>query len=430
MPQTYKIEERAQTDPYALTRKLYKWEALFEYLCALLSTGGFLTKVSLTLGVRDSVIALIGTTASLACVLSMVSGYLQRYTPIKKWMLPLDILTRVCRFGLYLLPFINLGSGVDIALFILVFVAQATTSMINPAKQNLFLAPVAEERRTPHLAVVNMLSLLVAIPLLLFGGSFLDYMEAQNKMREAFLIIAGAILIFSVLHILTLIFSKEQPLTQASEHKNILSDIRSLFQNKKFRFYLITCSVHNIAQGVLTPYLTTYAQKDFEFSMMVYGMFNAIQMLLGLCGFFFVRMFGKNIQPTLLRTVFFVAYACYDFFWLLMTKETAFAWHFPVVFAGGLINVSAIADTVLLFSIVEEKERVSALAFVGAFMGLLTFATNLVIKPFFDMMQDNGVTLFGTPAYPQQILGIVSVGLRLLALTLWLFEKKQYKTKI
>ncbi|MBR2612330.1 MAG: MFS transporter [Clostridia bacterium] len=429
MSEVQQSRDVTQRDPYSSTRRLYKWEALFEYLCTILSTGGFMTKVSLTLGVRDSITALIGTTASLACVFSMVSGHMQRYTPIKRWLLPLAFLTRFCMVAMYLLPFVKMQSGVDVVLFALVFVTQATSSVIVPAKQNMFLTPVREENRTAHLAVVNMLSLLLGIPLFLFGGSFLDYMEARGQIKQAFLIVAGVILLFCICHMLTLIFSKE-PTFEKNEHKSVFGDIGALFRNRKFRFFLITNLVHNIAQGVLTPYLATYAQKDFGFSMMVFGMFNAIQMLLGTIGFFFVRIFGKRLPPTTLRTIFFVAYIFYDFFWLLMTKETAFAWHFPVVLAGGAINVANIAYTVLLFSIVDEKERTSALAFMSALMGLCTFLTNLFITPFFDMMQENGVTLFGAPAYPQQILGIVSVGLRLLALTLWLFEKKQYKTKI
>ena len=79
-------ESAAETvrDPDVITRKLYKWEAMFETLCTQLATGGFLAKVSITLGVRDSITALIGTLASLACVLSLVSGYLQQHTPIKR----------------------------------------------------------------------------------------------------------------------------------------------------------------------------------------------------------------------------------------------------------------------------------------------------------------------------------------------------------
>ena len=63
-------------------------------------------------------------------------------------------------------------------------------------------------------------------------------------------------------------------------------------------------------------------------------------------------------------------------------------------------------------------------------MGVCTFLTTLIITPFFDRMQENGVSLLGMSMYPQQILAIVSIALRLLALTLWLFEKKQYKTAV
>ena len=418
-----------KSDPYSITRKLYSWEAMFEYMCAILSSSGFFAKVTVSLGVRDSITALIGTVASLACVFSIVSGHLQRYTPIKKWLLPLACLARLCMVGMYLLPFVKIESGLDIVLLLLVFGAQASSSVITPAKQNMFLSTVREEDRTGHLAIVNMVSLIFGIPLIMFGGVFLDYMQERGQMKLAFFIIACAILFFCICHMLTLIISREPPLPKV-EHRNVLSDVGALLRNKKFRFFLITSVVHNIAQGTLTPYLVTYAQRDFEFSMVVYGMFNAIQMLLSFVAFLALRFVGQRVKPTTLRTVFFISYLCYDLFWLLMNKETAFAWHFPVVIAGGIINASSISYTVLLFSAVEEKDRISAIAFSGALMGVCTFLTTLIITPFFDRMQENGVSLLGMSMYPQQILAIVSIALRLLALTLWLFEKKQYKTAI
>lgn len=421
-------ESAAETvrDPYVITRKLYKWEAMFETLCTQLATGGFLAKVSITLGVRDSITALIGTLASLACVLSLVSGYLQQHTPIKRWLLPMAEIARPCMIVMYLLPFFRIKNGIDIILLVLVFVAQAAAAMVTPAKQNMFMATVSTEQRTSYLAVVNMVSRLFAIPLLLFGGTFLDYMEEGGRLKEAFLIIAVAIFAFGICHMLTLIFSKEPPMRQ-QVHKNVFNGLGSLFHNKKFRFFMITSLVNSIAQGVLAPYLVTYVQKDFGFSMFTYNMFNAIQMLLCLLGFLLVTKLGKRVKATTLRTVFFVAYICYDFLWLMMSKETAFAWHFPVEIACAVLNVASISSTVCLFWIVEEKDRVSAIAFSGALMGVCTFVTNLAITPLFDLMQDRGVSLFGAPAYPQQILGIFSVGLRMLALCLWLFEKKNYK---
>ena len=179
---------------------------------------------------------------------------------------------------------------------------------------------------------------------------------------------------------------------------------------------------------MLAPYLSTYQQKDFGFSLMLSMIFTTISNLLSFIGLFFVRFAGRRLSPMTLRILFFVSYLCYDLVWLVMTKETAFAWHFPVVVFSAMIGVASISDTVHLFSFVGEKERTSALALNGALMGLLTFLTNLLVTPFFDRMQENGVSLFGNPTYPQQILAIVSVALRTIALLLCLFEKRLHKS--
>ncbi len=416
----------AKRDPYAITRKIYPFESMFEYLCAILSSGSFLAKLSISLGINDSITALIGTLSSLVCIIQLLSGRMARHTPIKPWLVPIALVTRLCMVGMFLLPFLHIGSLVDIVLLVLVFVAQATSMLIAPVKQSMFLTTVSEKDRMRYLAGHGAVSLCFAIPLILFGGVFLDKMEESGKLALGFLIVACAIFFFCICHITTLIIAKEPPMKK-SETKSVFADIGSLMKNEKFRTFFIIMALHSIANGTLAPYLNTYVQREFEFSLGLANAFTAAQSVLYLVGLMLVQRLGRRLKPATLYSFYFLSYALYDAIWLIMSKENALILHFPLVLVGSVVNATFIAYTPILLSTVGEEEHTSAIAVCSAMMGVLAFLTTLVITPFFDLMQANGVHVLGISLYAQQVLAMISVSLRFVVFVFWVLQKKRFR---
>ena len=263
------------TDGFAITRKLYPYESMFEFLCTTISSGAFLAKIAMSLGVRDSITALISSLSYLVCIVQLFSGSLAKKTPIKPWLLPLTLFTRVCMMGIFLLPFLNITRFVDVILLALVFVAQSTHILVYPIKQTMFLTTVPEEDRTGYLAKHNRVSIIAGIPLVLGGGVFIDKMTEAGKLRDAFLIIAFAILFFSICNLVILIISKEPPMKTADD-KNMFQDLGTVFKSQRFRVLFILAIVFGCGVGIFSPFVSTYVQREQGFSLTLANSFTVL----------------------------------------------------------------------------------------------------------------------------------------------------------
>ena len=175
---------KSQSDAYAITRKLYPYESMVEYLCTLLTSGSFFAKLSISLGVSDAVTALIGTLASFVCAFQFISGRIARFTPVKPWLIPVTLITRLSMVAMFLLPFVRMKNLTDVLLLVLMLVAQTTLTIVSPIKQNVFLSVVAEGDRVRYLAGHRVVSLLFGAPIVLFGGFFIDSMEKRGLSRR------------------------------------------------------------------------------------------------------------------------------------------------------------------------------------------------------------------------------------------------------
>lgn len=419
--------ETSKNDTYAITRKLYPYESMVEYLCTLLTSSTFFAKLSISLGVSDAMTALISTLSSFVCVFQLISGRIARFTPVKPWLIPVTLVTRLSMVAMFLLPFVKIKNLTDVFLLVLMLVAQTTLTIVSPIKQNVFLSAVEEKERVRYLAGHRVVSLVFGAPIVLFGGFFIDTMEKKDLLKEAYLCIAILLTFFCILHILILCLSKEPP-TKVSEHKNIFADFGALIRNKDYRSFLCILLLHHVAMGILAPFLDTYVIREMGFSISALGIISAISIMCFFLGLVFARRFGHRLHPTLARTVYFIAYIMYDIIWLTMTRENGVVVYIIICLASGIINsMHTISYVPLIFQTVKEEERTSALALAGATTGLVTFFSVLCVSPLFDMMQRSGVVLFGVSLYAQQVLAVVSALVRLVILILWLSICKKMK---
>lgn len=427
MEELHEEQKEPGLEAYAITRKLYPYESMVEYLCTLLTSGTFFAKLSISLGVSDAVTALISTLASFVCAFQFVSGRIARFTPVKPWLIPVTLVTRLAMVAMFLLPFVKVENLTDVLLLLLMLVAQTTLTIVSPIKQNVFLSAVEEKERVRYLAGHRAVSLLFGAPIVLFGGLFIDTMENRGMLKEAYLCIALLLSVFTVLHILVLCLSKEPP-TKVSEHKNLFADFGALIKNREYRSFLLILLLHHVAMGILPPFLDTYVQREMGFSISVLGAISALSLLLFLLGLILVRKYGKKLRPTTGRTAYFIAYILYDVIWLTMTPENGIVVYVIICFAAGVINsMHTISYVPLIFQTVREEERTSALALAGATTGLVTFLSVLCVSPFFNMMQKNGVVIFGVSLYAQQVLAVISALVRIGILVLWLSMCRKMK---
>ena len=416
------------SDYYKTTRELYHYESLFEYLCAILSTSAFMAKLTITLGVHDSITALIGTISGLVGLTQLVSGRLSRMTPIKPWLVPISLFTRLCMVGMFLLPFMKIGSLVDVVLLVLVVLSQVTSAVVSPVKQKLYLATVSDDKRMRYIAKHNAVSLLFAMPLALFGGMVFDKLEADGKIQLGFLLVSLLIFVFAIAHILVIILSKEPPLKQ-SESKNAFSEFGALFKNKKFCIFLLAETMSSVANGTLAPYISTYSQRVLGLSLGTMNLFFAIKMSLQFVLMIVIGKLGKKLKSSYLFALHYGVYFLYDMLWLLMTPENAVLMYIPEVIFGGLVSSAFVAYIPVLYTTTREEERASAIALAATVRGIVTFVVTLALTPLFRLWETNGVSFLGASLGAQQMLAVISVALRVIVAAYWLANLRHFKSE-
>lgn len=214
-----------------------------------------------------------------------------------------------------------------------------------------------------------------------------------------------------------------------NESKNAFSEFGLLFKNKKFCIFLLVETLHSIANGTLSPYLSTYAQRVLGLSLGVANLFSSIQMALQFVLVIFIGRIGKRVKSSHLYALSFGIYVLYDILWLLMTRENAVALHIPVVIIGALTASAYVAYVPVLCTTTREEERASAISLAATVRGVMTFLTTLALTPLFNIWQENGVALFGMPLYAQQVLAILSIALRLIVAIYWLCHLRYFQTE-
>ena len=96
-------------DGYETSRVMYIIEALFEYFISLLVSGAYLAKLTTTVGLSDSTTAILSSITSLSGIFQIFSIYLAHKTPVKRWIIPMQITAQSMFAALYLIVHLSLG---------------------------------------------------------------------------------------------------------------------------------------------------------------------------------------------------------------------------------------------------------------------------------------------------------------------------------
>ena len=80
---------------------------------------------------------------------------------------------------------------------------------------------------------------------------------------------------------------------------------------------------------------------------------------------------------------------------------------------------NAVSINNIIFDIVDREHQTNALSLSGMIIGLISFFTTIAINPFFEYLQENMPTIFGTQLYAQQMLSIITTALLVIVLILW-----------
>lgn len=397
-------------DIYKTSRLLYIIEAGLEYFISLLVAGAYLAKVTSVIGISDGVTGILSSFVSLGCGFQLVAVFLVNKRPVKRWVSILHSLNQLAFALVYLVPFIQISKLGKTLLFVaFLLTGHIVNNIVNSPKINWFMSLVDDDKRGRFTANKEIVSLIGGMVFTFIVGQIMDVCEANGNIEGAFAFCGIGIFILMVSHTLTLVFSKEKPVTDEEKvpTKQVLSGI---VRDKTLWKVVLVSVLWNIAHYATTPFYGTYQIKELGFSMTFVSLLSAgysilrascsrpmgkiadktsFAKMLNIC--FIVAMvgFGMNIftTPANGKVLYTLYYLCY-----------------AVAMAG--INSGSIN---LIYDYVDKRNRMGAFAFKSAVAGVAGFLTTLISSVLVERIQANGNTFFGINVYAQQVTSAIAV---------------------
>ena len=257
-------------DKYKTSRVMYILWAAFEYFISICTSGAYLAKLTSSIGITDSMTALISTLASLAGSFQVIAILLAHKTPVKRWVVPIQFVFQAMLASLFLIPFLNFGPHAGIVVFVIFLVANALKNIALPVKSAWFINLTDPKTRGLFQSILNIVSLIGGMAFTLFISRVIDSYEARGDIKGAFLVLTVIIFICTVLDIIVLLISKEKP-TEIKDHVSPLGEVKNLlYRSRALEPHLIDNVIlsRNVSdQGAWFQYdLYFYADCSYQFS--------------------------------------------------------------------------------------------------------------------------------------------------------------------
>lgn len=401
------LQIKKEKNEYALSRFLYILEAMLEYFVSIAVGTVYLAKITKYVGIGDEITAILTAFVSLGCSFQLLSIFLGGKSSVKRFVSAGHIASQLLFTCLYVIPLLGIPSGAKIIVLVLALLtAQIVHNLVNAPKINWFMSMVKNEERGRFTAVKEIVSL-VGGTVFSYSLSFaIDRFEARGNLRGAF--IAGAVILGSLtlLHTLTLIFSKAPKREGEAQSHNL----KRLMKNKTLLKLIPVATLWIAANYATASFSGTYMNNELNFSLT----FSSTVVLIGsLCRVLFSVPFGKfadkkGFRPMLV-TCCSIAAAAY--FLNIFTCPANGKILYPIYYGLYCISMAGINSAMinLIYDYVQPEDRTGALAFNQSVSGVAGFLVTLALTPVMRSIRNKGNVLFGRTVYAQQIFSAVSL---------------------
>lgn len=399
-----------EKDIYKLSRFMYILEAAFEYFISLMVAGAYLAKLTTEIGMSDAMTGIIGSLGSLASCFQIMAIFLFANRNVKK---PLSVLYPLARLGfvfLYIIPFLNIPSGVKTTIFVIaLFAGRLITHAVNSSKINWFMSLVDDNKRGDFTANKEIVSLLGGMVFSFAMGKGVDWLEAAGNTRGAFILCGVTIFVLTVLHTATLLVAKEKPVSP-KENIPMRKLLPELAKDTTVLKVILVSVLWTVATHITTPFESTYRIKELGFSM---TFISAATMVYSIVRVLFSKPLGRYAdRHTFTKMLNFCFTAALISF--LINVFTVPANGTPMyilnnIFYGiGMAGINS-GNINLIYEHVSKEKRVCALAMKDAVVGVIGFVSTLLASRLVDRIQTNGNRFLGIPVYAQQVTAAITV---------------------
>lgn len=400
--------EPPKKDEHKVSRILYIFEAAFEYFISLLVGGAYLAKVTTSIGMSDSLTGILSSFVSLGCGFQIIAIFLAGKQPVKRWVTVLHTLNQLCFALIYVVPFVQISKAAKIAIFIIfLLLGHALNNVVNSPKINWFMGHVDDHKRGGFTAKKEIVSLMGGVAFSFLMGQIIDHYEAAGNLTYAFVFCGVGIFILTVLHSLTLIFTKEIP-AKTQERPAIRQMFSDLKKDRGLFKIILVSIIWNVAHYATTPFYGTYQVKELGFSMTFVALLSALYSICRACFSLPMGKFADKYSFTkMLNVCFIIVLAAFGINMFTNPSNgkvlyTIYYMLYAVAMAG--INSGAIN---LIYDYVGHERRVSALALKSTLSGFAGFFTTLLVSLLVEDIQRRGNSFLGMNVYAQQVVSAI-----------------------
>ena len=413
----YGVYMKIKSGRQALNRLMFIIQADLEYLINLLVNGAFLATLTTYLGMSDSTTGIISAFASLGCLFQLFSVFFKKVS-VKRFVLILSIMNQFSFIMLYLIPLggkSSLGSSVFV---VFILMALLIYNIAHPKKIDWFMSMVEEEKRGIFTANKEIISLLTGVIFNFTFGAIIDYFKEKGEMKTAFVLGAVALLLLSVLHTFTLIFTQDKKKVESLPEKyNKSINFLSFLKNKKVLKISLVTLFWYVSYYSTVSFYGTYQIKELGFSLKFISVITIISYIARILVSKFWGVYADKNSFSKMMCRCFVVTAVGHFvmiFTLPSNGKILYTFYLVCTAIGqggigsGLIN--------LCYDYIPNRNCSDALAFSQAIGGTAGFLITFLISPLVEYIQKNGNSFLGISVYAQQVISIIALLIEILAI--------------
>lgn len=417
----HEITRTLDTKPqYKRDRILYIIEATVEYFIAILTSGAYMTKIALNIGMSDTLVAILSSALTFTCAFQLFAMFLTKYKHPKRWLTGTLFAIEIAFTFIYIIPIVPFPSGVrPFLLMAAVLIGNSVYNVSAVAKSSWMIGYVADDKRGKFAGAMQSTSLICGMIVTYIAGSIIDHFDAIGDTRGAFITIGAMVLAFSIIHIVLFLSMTEIP-NEGFVNVSIRSQLKAIVGNKNLMKIIPIMMLYHTALHVATPFYSTYLQRpdELNFTMTFIATLSIVSAVTRTAGNMFMGKVGDKYGFVTLWGIACVLSATGLFINIFLRPENGvFIYTTYVVIYAVATAASGIASHNLIFEYSPIELRSGVLAINGTLYGFASFFVTLVVTPFVEYLQQtqrNGGTFLGMNLYAQQVVSAIACILMLL----------------
>ncbi len=392
-----------ERDKYKISRVMYILEAALEYFISIAVGTVYLARITSYIGMSDALTGILSSFVSLGCGFQLLAIFLANKRPVKRWVTAGHVFSQALFALIYLVPVFSFTKMQKTLIFVvLLLLAQIIHNVINAPKINWFMSLVDDKKRGSFTANKEIVSLASGIAFSYALGTVMDYFDGRGETKIAFIVCGVGLFALTLLHTLTLLFSKEK--TEEQIQTPVKGNIKKLLKNKTLFKLIMVSILWNVASCATFSFTGTYQAKELAFT----ATFSSLVIMVGsLIRALVARPMGKFADKYSFRKMLSICFVveAIAFGINIFTAPSNGKWlyfiHY-VLYCVGMAGINSAAIN-LIYDYVEQDQRTSALALQQTFAGVAGFLVTVLLSPLVEWIQAGNF-----PFYAQQILSVIS----------------------